>query len=294
METLNTTAPSIASAAMLVELNISSWTGRKLDKRASSEVTSSNNAARGVANVSKKLLGDCDELTAITKFVGVSRNMHYAMTMPWSNSGLRLLPTAQFFKYQEAMTDVQQEFNRLVDNFLRVYDWEITEAQAKLGALFNPNDYPSTERLRSRFGFWLNYTNVPESGDFRVDLPQEAVAQIKSDYDDFYGKQLTSAMNDVWKRTYTALSKMSERLDYADHEKKKIFRDSLIDNVMEMVEMLRVCNITHDTQMTAMADSLTDALQGITPEALREDAYLRTETKRAVDQAIKALPSLDL
>ena len=61
-----------------------------------------------------------------------------------------------------------------------------------------------------------------------------------------------------------------------------------------MVELLRVCNVTGSTQMTAMADKLDDALRGVTPDALREDAYLRAETKRTVDEAIKALPSLDL
>ena len=60
-----------------------------------------------------------------------------------------------------------------------------------------------------------------------------------------------------------------------------------------MIDMLDVCNITGDSQMTAMKMQLEDALCGITPEALREDAYLRAETKRNVDAAIKALPSLD-
>jgi len=32
----------------------------------------------------------------------------------------------------------------------------------------------------------------------------------------------------------------------------------------------------------------------VTPDALREDEWLRRETKRNVDAAIKALPSLDL
>ena len=43
------TAPSIASAAMLVELSLSVWTGKKKDKAASAEVTAANNADRGVA-----------------------------------------------------------------------------------------------------------------------------------------------------------------------------------------------------------------------------------------------------
>ena len=100
-------------------------------------------------------------------------------------------------------------------------------------------------------------------------------------------------MDNLWQRTYDALSKMSERLDYAEGEKKKIFRDSLVSNVTDMIDMLDVCNITGDSQMSAMKAQLEDALRGITPEALREDAYLRAETKRSVDAAIKALPSLD-
>jgi len=62
---INQAAPSIASSAMLVELNISVWTARKLDKRASEEVVHAKNANKGIANVNKKLLGDCAELDAV-------------------------------------------------------------------------------------------------------------------------------------------------------------------------------------------------------------------------------------
>ena len=68
--------PSIASSAMLVELSISTWTGRKLDKRASTDVTRTNGADSGIANVHKKLLGNSEELTAIQKLTGNIRNMH--------------------------------------------------------------------------------------------------------------------------------------------------------------------------------------------------------------------------
>ena len=117
--------PSISSASMLVELSIGTWTGRKLDKRAPQDVTSQANAAKGVANVNKKLLGDCAELDAVQKFTANARNVHYACTMPWSDTGLRLLPTKQYFKYHSEMTALQNEFERLVQVFLDAYDWEI-------------------------------------------------------------------------------------------------------------------------------------------------------------------------
>lgn len=288
------TAPSIGSASMLVELSISTWTGRKLDKSASRNVVAMNNADRGIANVHKKLLGNCDELTAVQKFTANVRNLHYDMTMPWSDTGLRLLPTAQYFKYHETLTEVQSEYQRLVDKFLNTYDWAISQSQARLGKLFSYSDYPSASSLASKFKFRFSYIPLPDAGDFRVDIGNEGNELVRNHYENYYSEQLTNAMNDVWQRAFKALSKMSERLDYADHEQKKVFRDTLVSNVVDLVELLDVCNITGDSQMSAMRMKLDDALRGITPDALREDGYLRAETKRAVDDVIKSLPSIDL
>ena len=292
-EVPNHSVPSIASSAMLCELSISTWTGRKKDKRASEEVTSLNRADKGVANVSKKLLGDCQELIAVQKFTANVHNMHYAMTMPWSDTGLRLLPTAQYFKYHQQMTEVQNEYERLVNVFLHEYDNEIIDAQLKLGDLFDLHEYPTSDSLRSKFAFRINYIPLPDAGDFRIDVGNEATEQIRTHYESYYSTQLHNAMNDVWKRVYESLSKMSERLDYQSDETKKVFRDSLVSNVLDMVELLNVCNVTGDSQMSALASVLDETLRGVTPDALREDNLLRAQTKRVVDDVIKSLPSLD-
>ena len=293
-ESLHSNAPTLASSAMLGELNISNWVGRKLDKRASKDVVDQNHAATGVANVNKKLLADSDKLRAIQQLVTATRGMHASMTMPWSNSGLRLLPTAQYFKYNQAMTEMQNEFYRLVEDFLDSYNDEVIDVQMKLGDLFSRDDYPTVEALRRKFAFTINYMPLPDAGDFRVDIGNEALNEVQQKYQDFYTKQYNTAMNDVWTRLHKALTSMSERLDYTDKENKKIFRDTLVSNVTDMIELLRVCNVTNSTQMAAMADSLEEAMSGVTPDALRDDDTFRAETKAAVDAAIKSLPSLDM
>lgn len=285
--------PSISSSAMLVELNISCWTGVKQDKSAAAEIAAAHGAESDAVTSHKKLLGNCPELVEVKRLTGECRNNHTKLTVPWADSGLRLLPTAQMFKYQEVMTDLEQRRDAAVQTFLDQYDWAITKAQAKLGNLFDPNEYPTLDTVSTKFAMRLNYLPLADAGDFRLDIPTEALEQAKAHYQEYYSKQYKGAMDNLWQRTYDALNKMSERLDYAEGEDKKIFRDTLVSNVTDMIDMLDVCNITGDTQMTAMRMQLEDALRGITPEALREDAYLRAETKRNVDAAIKALPSLD-
>jgi hypothetical protein len=70
--------------------------------------------------------------------------------------------------------------------FLIVYDWKITDAQIKLGDMFNRDEYPTRDNLAGKFAFSLNYTPLPDAGDFRIDIGNEALAQIKSQYADHY------------------------------------------------------------------------------------------------------------
>ena len=280
---------------MLVELSIGTWTGRKLDKRASQDVTTSNNADKGVANVHKKLLGDCAELDAVQKFAANARNAHYAMTMPWSDLGMRLCPTTKYIDtngYERTMTGLQTEFFRLTEAFLNAYDWEIQNSQLKLGSLFNAEEYPSRDSLASKFKFRFVAIPLPDAGDWRLDIGNEAAASMREQYEKFYGEQLTKAMNDVWERAHEALTKMSERLDYADDTTKKVFRDTLVTNVQEIVDLLGSMNITDDPAMADAHRRLDAAMQGITPDALREDAYLRAQTKRQVDDVRKIIDNL--
>ena len=148
--------------------------------------------------------------------------------------------------------------------------------------------------VRAKFSFKISYIPLPDAGDFRVDVGNEQKQILKDHYSEYYNTQLVSAMDDLWQRTYKVLSSMSERLDYSGDDKKKIFRDTLVDNVTDIVELLSVCNVTKDSQMEAMRLDLEDTLRGITPDALRQDSYLRAETKRAVDKVIKSLPSLGM
>jgi hypothetical protein len=195
------------------------------------------------------------------------------------------------------MTTLQAEYERLTNVFLQAYDWEISQAQIKLGGLFNSDEYPTADSLTSKFKFKMNYMPLADAGDWRVDIGNEAKDVLATQYESYYATQLQTAMGDVWARAHDALTKMSERLDYSDGATKKIFRDSLVDNVMDIIELLGACNITNDPTMELAQKQLSTAMRGITPDALREDAYLRAETKRHVDEVkkiINNLPSLGM
>ena len=294
LDTPNVTATSISSASMLVELSISTWTARKLDKSASADVTARNSAARGTANVNKKLLGDCEELVALQKFSGNVRTMHYSMTMPWSDTGMRLLPTSVYFKYHQQMTAQQNEFARLVEAFLDAYDWEVVQAQTKLGNLFHRDEYPTVDSLRDKFGFRLSYIPLPDVGDWRVDMERDAQDTLKQQYADFYRKQVEGAMRDIWERLHTEITRFIKQLDVdAEGRKGKIF-DSTMEHVLHLTNMMEAANFTNDPNLQLAQHKIRAALEGVERMDLVRNDGFRANTKKAMEEAIAALPGLGM
>jgi hypothetical protein len=280
-----TNVPRLTSSARLVELSISVWTGRKQDKTATAQTAAANGANKNHINTTKALLGDCAELDAVKKFAANTRQWVYGSTTAWGDLGQRLLPMAMFPVFHKEATSLSAEFDRLVETFLQAYDYAQTKAQAQLGALFNPDEYPSAESLRGKFRFSLAYPPLPEGGIVQ-DIQDEAERYLADEYNRIYTERVEGTMKEVWQRVYDAIKHMSEKLDFGGEgssgEKKRI-HESTVTNLRDLCKMLPDFNITNDSRLSSLYAELDQALVGVTTDALREDAGYRKDTKRAMD-----------
>ena len=292
--------PSISSSAMLVQLNVSVWTARKKDKAATAKVAREAGASDKAGTYNKNILAGCTELEDLQRFVGNARNDHYAMTAPWSDMGLRLIPTAAFFDYVNHMTGLEQEYWRLYKLFEDAYQWRTSTAMAELGNMFDHNEYPPVDEIRRKFGWTLSKQPVPESGHFSLDMPNEQQEMLKREYDEFYGAQLQGVANDIWSRLKknleTVLRQLSPKDEFNANGNQKYNRlyDSVFDTSLELIRMMRDFNVTGDTRMTAIADQLENTLYGVNTDALKNSESLRLEKQQEVKDIIRNLPSLDI
>lgn len=301
LENIRASAPSISTSAMLVGLTISVWEGNKLDKKASEDITDQNHAKRSSARVHKSLMADCEYLKAIKTHRGIVRNhIHYKYTLPWIHNGPALLTTQAYFEYYPLMQEAETLFWEHVNEFLANYNMAVAQAQVDLGDMFNASEYPQVDDLRRKFKFEVDYIPLSGASDFRLDVGNEALEHLSDSYEKFYAKKFTLAMVDVWERLKEPLENMVEKLDYADGDTKKIFKGTLVDNVLTIVDLMGMVNVTKDPQMQAMERTLRDAFMGVTPEALREDAALRKETRKVALDALRetknqidSLPTLE-
>ena len=281
---------NIDTCAMLVELNVSQWTARKLDRTVSDELVANKHAQdKGAARVNKHLLAGRSELEVITKFVTETRASVYDNTLPWSDSGIRLLPSAKFMEFNAKLQQAEDKFYGLVTEFVTVYPSLITAQAMALGNMFNRNDYPHPSDIEHRFRFNVNYMPVPSSGDFRVDIGNDAQEELRKKLSALADERVEHAMKDIKTRLLEHLKRMSDRLtiDYIQGEAKpRVFHDSLLNGAHDLCEMVDSLNVTNDVQLIDARRALLSAIGNVDVKDLRKDIGARTEVKTQVDDIL--------
>jgi hypothetical protein len=272
---------------MLVEFNASVWTARKLDKGVTDEVVSNKNAgSKDSARVNKNLLAGRDELSNVVQFVGQIRQFVYDNTLPWSDSGLRMLPTVNFTNFCQKMADFEEDFTKLVQEFVQIYPTLITAQAMALGDMFKRDDYPTANEIMTKFAFRVNYMPMPSSGDFRVDVGNDAQQYLQEQLERVAQERVDNAMADIKRRLGEHLKRMSDRLttDYvAGEAKQRRFHDSLVDGALELCDLTKALNVTGDKDLEEARRSLEQALLHKDANELRKNEAVRQDTKKAVD-----------
>lgn len=277
---------SITSSAVLVDLNISVWTARKLDKSVSKEIDINKRTTTKAGNYNKNILAGATQLAAITKLAGEIRDWHTKQTLPWADAGTRLLPMDNFFDYKAQLSTYEVDFKKIVDTFIVEYPNIITVMAFRLGQLFDRNEYPEPDTIARKFNLRYTIMPVPESNDFRLNVEQAIKDELQAEYEIAFNARVDVAMQDAWSRLHGTLEHMIERLSGSD---KKIFRDSMIDNALELTSLLTKLNVANDPKLEQARETLEKALVGVTPDEIRNSKGAREEVLARVNEIMGLL-----
>jgi hypothetical protein len=269
--------------ALLVQLNVSQWTARKYDKRASKEVTNAHGAASAAGRFNKSLLPMNDKLDNIHKKTTFIRQKYYDNTLPWGLDGTNMLPTANYLNFMSEFRKEKGEWEYLVQDFLVDYNQMKMDAQRILGSLYDAADYPNGSELRHKFKMDMAVFPVP-SADFRVSIGTEELSRIQQDVERRVKDAEQAALKDVWQRLFDRVKHMAEKLA----DPKAIFRDSMVENAREICALLPRLNFADDPQLESMRQQVEASLLKH-PEALRNDPDLRRDTAAEAKKIMDAM-----
>jgi hypothetical protein len=279
---------SISSSAVLVELNISVWPASKIDREITDKVNSDAGAVRGASQTKKNLFAGTSLRKDIEKFAAKVRLYHNQHTLPWADKGERMLPTSLFMEYKTTMNNYENTFNMMCDNFFIEYPRLVADAPTALQGLYKAEDYPAIEEVRMKFGFRRTVKPVPESGDFRLDVPAEDLRELVQEFSVQQEQKLADAMREPWERLHKMLVGMSEKLtDIEGDEAKKRYHDTLLTNPIELCGLLTKLNVTNDPKLEEARRQLELTMLGANIEDIKEDPHARSDLKSKVDDILK-------
>lgn len=275
---------TISSSAVLVDLSIRGSDFKKQDKDVSDEVKAVKGATSANAGTyEKNLLAGSKELKAITQYAACIRRWHKHRTLPWADSGVRLLPAVLFMTYMEELAVHEAEYKKLVAEFVQSYRLAIQVAQIELGSMFRLSDYPDPSEVPSKFEMRCSTYPLPEVGDFRVDIGNEGLNVLREQFKAKQDLRVQEAMSEVRERVKEVLAKVSNQLRVEDDGKKGRIHDATLESAIELCDSLTGFNLTRDPELEKLRKEMRNTLNGIDPADMRKDDVVRTFAKQEVD-----------
>lgn len=285
---------SIASACVLVSVDVKVWSATKQDRSISDEVATAKNADKSAGRYVKHLLADHPKHKAVVNYRQNIYNWMQRRTYSW-NSSQSCLPSVDLPKFMLEFNEHESQFNSLVDDFIDSYDSIVSDMAFKQGDMFDRSDYPTKEQIRGKMGLRLYVSDVPMQ-DFRCQIAQD----LADDLFDNYSRQTQEIIDNIVGEQCQRFIEVMESISYCcgvaetgdgKIRKRKIY-DSTIQKAKEMCESFKQFNLSSNQELEQARASLEKVLSGVTAEEIRESDAVRSAVKDDIDDILSKFGGL--
>jgi len=271
----NSLSNAISDTIVLAYVNISVWTGAKRDKALAQETSRRKGASDDACSVTKYIV-DKTMIDYVNSKAQAIRVFHYRNTVAWDDNNGRALPVSRWFSYQEDITPLIDEFNLACRQFAEWYAENWHNQQQRLGDMFNADEYPYPQDIADKFKMKISYRQI-QHPDFRTTLPDTIADAVNDSLRQGLNDGFKMAAQECWRRIAESMGKVYCALE----EEKKIFRDSLIENVDVLADTLIPLNIGGDTILANAIAEIKDQIGSAFPDLLRVDPAARLKVATA-------------
>ena len=193
--------------------------------------------------------------------------------LPFNIRGIYYIPTKNISTVMETIAGYQSIFYEKVEDFCSHYHAHREEARLRLNGHFRESDYPSADKIRGKFKWELQLMqfSAPSRLQFvSQDMYEQAIANFHADIEDFRQNSV-SLLREKFKGL---VDHIIERLTPDEDGQRKIFRNSMVENLKEFVHDFQHLNITNDTELAEEINKVNLLMEGIEPSQLRSGQAL--------------------
>ena len=258
-------------------------------------------AEYGVGNTNKKLFDGRDNRVkeALSKYSEVYQYVK-DQTVPWS-TGVEMLNMTNYMDFTSGLRGKIAAADAAVRDLVNNWDFEVNKDIQRIKDLCarkgipdrsDPNDYPTADEVDARFGISIRYIPVPKVNDFdpRLGLSDADKASLQQQLDD----ASTNATRHVLTQMIVPMQRAVEKLRVNIGDDGSIFRDSLIDNMVDVADRMNRVNLSDDPKIT---DAIRD-LQSLVgtyannKDMLRSTPSIREKAVTQIDDLMSKMQGL--
>jgi len=283
---------SLATSGILVNVEVSVWTGTKQDRDISDEITRAKKADREAGRFMKKLFANVPEHKALLNDRQTWYNFVERETYDWSGRW-QFLPTPRIVPFMEEVQKRLAKTEELKESFRKVYSDAVANEAFVQGDMFRPEDYPPVEEIIGNFKVKVFTAEVP-IGDFRCQISQDLANDLAQHYETqtkelvqtIYDKQVEQLVT-VMKSLSHCCDSETVLEDGAMKVKRRKLYDTTLQRAQELCETFKDFNVTQDTRLEQARYELEKVLADVTIDQLRNSDTKRLVVKEGVDDIMK-------
>lgn len=251
------------------------------------------NADKEMLHVSKDIF-DSEELRKVRRHHGEIRAYVRSRSLPSPllRGGVYLIPVDLVETVEEKFAEFKRLLDDAMEDFIAAYEnGLVDEARRRLGDLFDPADYPSSDRMRRGFRFEYNYLNFSTPGK----LSSISSALFEREKQKMAGKWAEAQEEVVTMLRYemkSLVDHMVDRLKPGENGKSRIFKNSMISNFTDFLETFPFRNVADDAELDRLVGDARALLEGVDPQDLRDKQGLRRNTRLGFDEIKTSLDTL--
>jgi|TARA_R100001530_G_scaffold50940_2_gene37823 hypothetical protein len=296
---------SLSEKALLLTVDFSIPSGRKVDKQVSNDIADQYNIEGG-----RKSSGNFNKITIDSKYLKEPQNIKRKvinafdnMTLPWLNNGIKvnLLPNTQLMAFSKVWRDARREMDQYIwklENGL--YDEMMQDSKDRLngqssddGGLFSEWDYPPVEAFVSKFKMqqWVRPVPDADSLDLRVAVGEAEAERIKEDIKDSIAQQFEKSKEYLCNRIVENVEHMKKVLSGKNKNGNPVIHDTLMEKMEQLVNILPELNFADDQEIEDIRRRIRDELLEDV-DVLRKDAGARDDVLSSTDDILNRMEKI--
>jgi len=275
---------TLADKALLVKLSQSRYQPYAHDAAATSIIEQTTGVV-GAGRYNKRLFAGNKQLTDVNTKFNVLYSEYLKRTVPWLDDGVRMTPNELYFEFAQDMREYIRDALQAADQLVNNWDNMVAVDIARLGSLGNPDDYPTKEDIRAKFDARIQFFPVPTANDFRISVSDED----KMEMEDAIKQVEANISKHLLKEMLDPISSYVSKLSIPIGEKGAVFRDSLVENVNELVNRLPKLNINNDPEITRIINDVKAVVETYSMTGLRESPIMRENAREKMARIQKDL-----